>query len=208
MQWWDLGEEEVPELKHLSFEELLRNLSFHAIRHHPLMFVSAGLENAWRVLPHPPSRLGLDRAEYFNPLGRDSFLPPIARPFPLFEKFLAAIHRIGTRVYPYFVYGTLLLTIANSAMNVAPRRRRFNRAEENRKFIAVVCAFAFFMFVSALYVSSQIENPVSRIVIPYLPMLVLTATTAIATTFGIAGSRNSAHKSSEQRDLPRGPRNA
>jgi hypothetical protein len=45
MQWWDLGEEEVPELKHLSFEELLRNLSFHAIRHHPLMFVSAGLEN-------------------------------------------------------------------------------------------------------------------------------------------------------------------
>ena len=194
MHWWDLNEEKVAEQMHVSLEELLRTLSFHAIRHDPLMFVSAGLENAWRVLPDAPSRLGLDRAEYTNPLGRDSSLPPIARPFPLFEKFLGAIHRIGALVYPYFVYGTLLVTIANSAMNDPLLRRRFSRSNEDGNFIAAVSGFSFFVFVSALYVSSQIETPVSRIVIPYLPVLALMATTTIATTFGIARPRRSAKK--------------
>ncbi len=174
--WWEVpSPSEIAGLENYSPEGLLKKLAVDAISAHPLAFLDEGVGDTWSTLRSCPDRLGLQWAPYYNPLNRTTMLPAIAGPWPVLDFLLRAVHGGVHRIYAPVVVGTLLLGFAVFlADTLAPVR-------SGPSLVRRVWLFSTGLFLSCFYVSCQIEMAGNnRFVVPYLPLLALSTSTAIA----------------------------
>jgi hypothetical protein len=172
----------VPGLEHFSREELLRLLSWQAITSHPVRYFRIGVGNTLRLLLDAPWRLGLAKGD-FNPLARNSMLPPLLPSLPRLEYGLRLVHRGSLAVWPLFTYGVLTAWAAGALVH---RWSRLRRGQEPRRSITdslssersqdladSLGGFLAFGVVASLWLTCQIEAPLDRYQLPYLPMLAM-----------------------------------
>jgi len=173
--WWDIDPGKIEGLKHLAREELFQILSMQAITSHPITFAAIGMQNTLWLLESCPGRIGLSRALHYNPLRRDTMLPPLVDSPPVLEHFLELFHRMATQVYPYAVYGALMLgLLVTSAGAIFSTRSA-------KTEITLPGAWLFLVgsFFSMLYLTGQIERPDGRYGILHLPLLLIISSSAI-----------------------------
>lgn len=184
--WWEVANSsKVPELKSFTHEGLLRKLALDAISAQPVLFVKLGAKNARKLLSGCPGRIGLIRAEYYNPLKRETMLPALVHPFPPLENALAAFHQFVSRNYRSLMCATLLLGgVAFAAGTAFPARVK--KGSLYRR----VWLFSISVFLASIYLSGQIELPDVRYVVPYLPVFALMASTGLGMLAELAPPAN------------------
>lgn len=171
--WWEFSSERVSGVGSNHHDNLLKELAWQAILAHPLRFLEAGVERFIVLLPRPPSRIGLDRAHYYNPLGREEMLPPLVGPAAPLHSFLGTVYRIGSWFYPLFVLGNICLGLA--ACLALPMLERFRNDKEVAGLLPLckVWLFLFFCVTVGLLCSNLIEQPPPRLNLTFLPLLAL-----------------------------------
>jgi hypothetical protein len=111
--WGKVEYKKCPEFKNFDREALLKRLAFDAIKAKPGLFVYRGAVKTRELLLKPLWKLGLDGSKKdFNPLNRDSFLPPIFPVLEPFKKFLGASNRFIGLFYKSTIFIALYIIAA------------------------------------------------------------------------------------------------
>ena len=189
-KWWEVPDGKVPGLEHLSREEMLRLLSWQAITSHPVRYLRTGIENTALLPRDPPWRLGAWKGPNYNPLHRDSMLPPLLGPLPALEGGLKRIFYACRAVWPLVAYGVLLGWMFTALIRRwnrlqlgsemgAPRPDGVTMPGNDHDPTATLRGFLAFALIVPLWVSCQIEVVDFRYLLPYLPVLALLMTTTL-----------------------------
>ena len=164
--WWDLPREVAGVADNEALEAKLRPILIRGISRHPGVFLRSGLIDLFVVLPRAPTQNGYLRAEYYNPLGRETMLPAPGRASPTLLGLLDSLYIAGRRGYAYLIPGALVLGLVALAVMLV-RRAAFRDCDVR---LWLVCAYS---FVAPIYLSNQIERLDPRYALPYLGVAAL-----------------------------------
>jgi len=105
--WWEINSETVKTDHYwLELDKLLKKLSFDAIKNKPILFVKSGIVKL-RSLRQAPDKFGLfvaSKDNQYNPLNRDSLLPPLIPQLEPFKIILKSSYKIISKLYTKIVF--------------------------------------------------------------------------------------------------------
>lgn len=187
--WWELPRTPATQPTFAELEDAVRPMVLEGIWRNPLPLLSQGARDFRQHWLEAPAQLGILRADYYNPLDRETMLPPPGAPAPTLTAFLDGYWRLAERAYGWI----LLAGLAGGLVWAGMRRLGRLPTSDQDDWRLRVWLWTGFTLLSVVYVSNQIEKGNSRFALPYLGYLALMGSVSLqfcidlARRFGRAG---------------------